>query len=64
METNRPAAVPDRDDAAARTATEGFTGFDVQNQAVGGCCDGVDVEALDTEQRIRRACTSGHRNKT
>jgi hypothetical protein len=53
MKPDLAASVADRDDATGRAAAEGFAGFGVQNQAVRGCRDGADVDALDTEQRIR-----------
>ena len=53
MEPDLPASVPDRDDAALRAAGDVLPGFDVQNQSGRGCRDGADVDALDTEQRVR-----------
>jgi hypothetical protein len=53
MKPDLPAAVADRDDAAVRTTADSFAGLDAQNQAVPGCRDRADVDAFDTEQRIR-----------
>ncbi|WP_245201563.1 hypothetical protein [Arthrobacter sp. PvP102] len=55
------ASVADRDDAALKTTSEFLAGLDAQSQASPGCRDGMDVDALDAEQRI---CASGHGNKT
>jgi hypothetical protein len=52
MEPDLAASVADRYDAALRTTCEFVAGFDAQNQTGPGCCDGMDVDALDTEQRV------------
>ena len=53
MEPDLPASVPDRDDTAVGAAGDVFAGFDAQNQSGRGCRDGADVDAFDTEQRVR-----------
>lgn len=50
-----PAAVPDRDDAAVRTAADSFGCLYVQNQARPGRGDSADVDAFDTKQRVYRS---------
>jgi hypothetical protein len=53
MKPDPPAAVADGDDTAVRTTREVIAGLDTQNQAPSGRRDGADMDALDTEQRIR-----------
>ncbi|MDN4646520.1 hypothetical protein QCD75_21420 [Arthrobacter sp. PsM3] len=53
MEQDLAASVADRNDAAIRAASDVVPGFDAQNQGGRGCRDSADVDALDTEQRIR-----------
>ncbi len=53
MEADLAASVADRDDAAVGAAADDFAGLDTQKQAGHGCRDRADVDALDTEQRIR-----------
>lgn len=53
MKPDLPAPVAHRNDATVRTTGKILTGLDVQNQARSSCGDGTDVDALDTEQRIR-----------
>jgi hypothetical protein len=50
-----PAAVADRNDTAREAASHILTGFNAQQEAGTGCGDGVDVDALDTEQDIHPA---------
>jgi hypothetical protein len=52
MEPDRPAAVPDRDDAAVRTAADSFICLHVQNQAGPGRGERADVDAFDTKKRV------------
>jgi hypothetical protein len=48
-----PAAVANRNDTALEAASHILTGSNTQQEAGTGCRDGVDVDALDTEQAIR-----------
>lgn len=53
MEPDVAASPANSDDPAIRATGEVITGLDVQKQP-GSCrCDGADVDAFDTEQRIR-----------
>lgn len=53
VEPDRPAAVAHGNDAAVRTTGDVFPGLDAQNEAGPGRRDRADVDALNTEQRIR-----------
>ena len=53
MKPDPPTAMAHGNDAAVRTTGDIFSGLDAQNQAGPGCRDRPDVDALDTEQRIR-----------
>ncbi len=46
------------DDAAVGAARDVLPGFDAQNQAGRGGRDGADVDAFDTEQRVRTRAPS------
>lgn len=63
MEPDLAASVADRDDAAVRATGEVHTGFDAQYEASPGCRDGADVDALDTEQRIRAHAPAASRTR-
>ncbi len=63
MEPDLAASVADRDDAAVRATGEVHTGFDAQHEASPGCRDGADVDALDTEQRIRAHAPAASRTR-
>jgi hypothetical protein len=52
VEPDLPAAVPDRDDAEVRTATDCCGCLHVQNQAGPGRRDRVDVDTFDTKKRV------------
>jgi hypothetical protein len=52
VEPDLPAAVPDRDDAAVRTAADSFGCLYVQNQAGSGHGDRADVDTFDTKKRV------------
>jgi hypothetical protein len=53
MEPDMAAPVANSHDAAVTATREVITGFNAQKQARPGCRDNADVDALDTEQRIR-----------
>ena len=53
MEPDRPSAMAHGDDAAVGTAGDILTGLDAQNQTGRRRRDRTDVDALDTQQRIR-----------
>ena len=55
MQPDPSAAVADGNDAAVRTTGEVIAGLDAQDPASSGRRDRADVNALDTEQRVR-AC--------
>jgi hypothetical protein len=63
MEPDRPTAMAHGNDTAVRTTGDVFPGLDAQSQAGPGRRDRADVDAFDTEQRVR-ACTTGRGNKT
>jgi hypothetical protein len=53
MKPNPPAAMAHGNDAAVRTTGDVLAGLDAQDQAPSGRRDRADVNALDTEQRVR-----------
>ncbi|TPV52184.1 hypothetical protein FJ661_07230 [Pseudarthrobacter phenanthrenivorans] len=64
MEPNVAASMANSDDPAIRATGEVITDLDVQKHSGSGRCHRADMDALNTEQRIRTRAPASHRNKT